>query len=45
VMEEGVYVCFAKARVSPQFVEDFSRALKKFKQTEEFRVIRQKYQP
>ncbi|TIL65692.1 substrate-binding periplasmic protein [Mesorhizobium sp.] len=45
VKEEGVYVCFAKARVSPAFVDAFSRALKQFKQTEAFQAIYRKYFP
>jgi polar amino acid transport system substrate-binding protein len=45
VIEDGVSVCFSKARVSPSLVEAFSRALKEFKQTEAFRVIYRKYFP
>jgi polar amino acid transport system substrate-binding protein len=45
VMEEGYYVCFSKARVSPSLVDAFSRALKQFKQTEAFQAIYQKYFP
>jgi polar amino acid transport system substrate-binding protein len=43
VTEEGVYVCFSKARVSPSLVDAFSRALKQFKQTEAFQEILRKY--
>jgi polar amino acid transport system substrate-binding protein len=45
VIEEGIYVCFAKARVSPAVVDDFSRALKQFKQTEAYQAIIRKYSP
>jgi polar amino acid transport system substrate-binding protein len=45
VIEQGVYVCFTKARVSSSFVEAFSRALKQFKQTDAFRAIYRKYVP
>jgi polar amino acid transport system substrate-binding protein len=45
VMDAGVYVCFAKARVSPSFVDAFSRELKQFKQSENFRAIYAKYFP
>jgi polar amino acid transport system substrate-binding protein len=41
--QAGIYVCFSKARVSPAFVDAFSRALKQFKQTEAYRVIYRKY--
>jgi polar amino acid transport system substrate-binding protein len=43
VTEQGAYVCFSKARVSPAFVDAFSRALKLFKQTEAYQVIYRKY--
>jgi polar amino acid transport system substrate-binding protein len=43
--EEGGYVCFTKGRVEPAFVDAFSRALKQFKQTEEFQAIYRKYFP
>lgn len=45
VKEEGVYVCFTKARVSPALVDAFSIALKQFKQTEAFQAIYRKYLP
>jgi polar amino acid transport system substrate-binding protein len=45
VSEEGIYVCFSKARVSPTVVEAFSSALRQFKQTEAFRLIYRKYYP
>jgi polar amino acid transport system substrate-binding protein len=45
VIEQGVYVCFTKARVSPSLVDAFSRALKQFKQTEAFQAIYHKYFP
>jgi polar amino acid transport system substrate-binding protein len=45
VFEDGVYVCFTKARVSPSLVDAFARALKQFKQTEAFRAIHRKYSP
>ena len=32
-----------KARVSPSFVDAFSRALKQYKQTEAFQDLRRKY--
>jgi polar amino acid transport system substrate-binding protein len=43
VMDEGVYVCFSKARVSPSLVHAFSQELKRFKQTETFLTISRKY--
>jgi polar amino acid transport system substrate-binding protein len=45
VMEADVSICFSKARVSLSFVEAFSRALRRFKQTEAFQVIYHKYFP
>jgi polar amino acid transport system substrate-binding protein len=45
VIEDGFYVCFSKARVSPSLVDAFSRALKQFKQTEAFQAIYRKYFP
>jgi len=45
VIEGGAYVCFRKARVSPAFVDQFSRALKQFKQTEAYQAIMRKYSP
>ena len=45
VFEGGIYTCFSKARVSPAFVDAFSRALKQFKQTEAFQAISRKYFP
>jgi polar amino acid transport system substrate-binding protein len=45
VIEDGFYVCFSKARVSPALVDTFSRALRKFKQTEAFQAIYHKYFP
>jgi polar amino acid transport system substrate-binding protein len=45
VIEDGIYVCFTKARVSPSLVGAFSRALKQFKQTEAFQAIYHKYYP
>lgn len=45
VIEDGYYVCFTKARVSPALVDTFSRALKQFKQTEAFEAIHRKYFP
>jgi polar amino acid transport system substrate-binding protein len=45
VIEEGIYVCFSKARVSPALVETFSQALKRFKQTEAYQAIHRKYYP
>jgi polar amino acid transport system substrate-binding protein len=38
-----LYVCFSKARVSPDLVEAFSRALKQFKQTEAYQAIYRKW--
>jgi polar amino acid transport system substrate-binding protein len=43
--DQGVYVCFTKAPVSPAFVAAFSRALKQFKQTETYKIIYLKYFP
>jgi len=45
VIEDGFYVCFSKARVSPALVDAFSRALREFKQTEAFQAIYHKYFP
>jgi polar amino acid transport system substrate-binding protein len=45
VIEDGIYLCFSRARVSPALVDAFSQALKEFKQTEAFRVIYRKYFP
>jgi polar amino acid transport system substrate-binding protein len=45
VLEDGQYICFSKARVSPALVDAFSRALKQFKQTEAFQAIYRKYFP
>jgi polar amino acid transport system substrate-binding protein len=45
VIKEGIYVCFTKARVSLAVVDDFSRALKQFKQTEAYQAIIRKYSP
>ena len=45
VIEDGIYVCFSKARVSPSLVDAFSRALKQFKHTEAFQAIYHKYYP
>jgi polar amino acid transport system substrate-binding protein len=39
VMEQSVYFCFTKGRVSSSFVDAFSDALKQFKQTEAFQAI------
>jgi polar amino acid transport system substrate-binding protein len=43
VATEGSYVCFAKTRVSPSFVDEFSRAQREFKKTEAYQVILRKY--
>ncbi len=45
VKKEGIYVCFARARVSPSLVEAFSRALRQFKQTDAYQAIIRKYSP
>jgi polar amino acid transport system substrate-binding protein len=45
VIDDGFYVWFNKARVSPASVDAFSRALKQFKQTEAFQTINRKYFP
>jgi polar amino acid transport system substrate-binding protein len=45
VKEDGYRVCFTKARIDPAFVDAFSRALRKFKQTEAFQAIYRKYFP
>jgi polar amino acid transport system substrate-binding protein len=43
LFEANVYVCFTKARVSPAFVDAFSRALREFKQTKAFQATYDKY--
>jgi polar amino acid transport system substrate-binding protein len=43
--EADMYVIFSKERVSPDFVDAFSRALHQFKQTDTFRAISRKYFP
>jgi polar amino acid transport system substrate-binding protein len=43
--EDDLYVIFSKARVSPAFVDAFSDALRRFKQTAEFQAIYRKYFP
>jgi len=43
--EDNLYVIFSKERISPAFVEAFSEALRRFKQTEAFRAIYRKYFP
>jgi polar amino acid transport system substrate-binding protein len=45
VIDNGIYLCFSRARVSSSLVEAFSRALKQFKQTEAFQAIYRKYFP
>jgi polar amino acid transport system substrate-binding protein len=45
VIEDGLRVCFSKARVTPAFVDTFSRTLKHFKQSNEFQTIYRKYFP
>lgn len=45
VLDEGFYVCFAKAHASPALIADFSRVLKQFKQTQAFQELRRKYPP
>jgi polar amino acid transport system substrate-binding protein len=45
VIEDGIYLCFSRARVSPSLVDSFSRTLKQFKQTEAFQAIYRKYFP
>jgi polar amino acid transport system substrate-binding protein len=45
VIEDGIYLCFTRTRVSPSMVDAFSRALKQFKQTEAFQAIYRKYFP
>ena len=42
-IDDGGYVCFSKARVSPAFVDAFSHALTQFKQTDAFQVMYHKY--
>jgi polar amino acid transport system substrate-binding protein len=37
--EANMYIVFSKARVSPAFVDTFSRALHQFKQTDKFREL------
>ena len=41
--EDDLYVIFSKQRVSPEFVAQFSDALRRFKQTPAFRTIYRKY--
>jgi len=43
--EDNLYVIFSKERVSQAFVDAFSDALRRFKQTETFRAIYRKYFP
>jgi polar amino acid transport system substrate-binding protein len=43
--EDNLYVIFSKQRTSPAFVDAFSDALRRFKQTEAFRAIHRKYCP
>jgi polar amino acid transport system substrate-binding protein len=43
--EGGFGVCFTKGRVSPAFVDAFSRALRQFKQTEAYQALYRKYAP
>jgi polar amino acid transport system substrate-binding protein len=43
--EDNLYVIFSKERVAPAFVDAFSEALRRFKQTEAFRAIYRKYFP
>jgi polar amino acid transport system substrate-binding protein len=45
VIEEGMYLCFSKARVSPALVDAFSLALRQFKQTGAYQAIYRKYFP
>ena len=43
--EDNLYVIFSRERVSPAFVDVFSDALRRFKQTEAFQAISRKYFP
>jgi polar amino acid transport system substrate-binding protein len=43
--EDNLYVIFSKERIAPAFVEAFSEALRRFKQTDVFRAIYRKYFP
>jgi polar amino acid transport system substrate-binding protein len=43
--EDNLYVIFSKERVSPAFVDAFSDALRRFKQTDAYRAIYRKYFP
>jgi polar amino acid transport system substrate-binding protein len=45
LQEDDMYVIFSKERVSKDFVDAFSDALHRFKQTEPFRAIYRKYFP
>jgi polar amino acid transport system substrate-binding protein len=45
VIDDGIYLCFSRARVSPSLVDAFSQALTQFKQTEAFQAIYRKYFP
>ena len=45
VRADGVYTCFSRSRVSPAFVDAFSRALKQFKQIDAYRAIYHRYFP
>lgn len=43
IKRDGLYLAFGKDSVSQQFVETFSRELKAYKQTEEYRRLRVKF--
>jgi polar amino acid transport system substrate-binding protein len=43
--EDAMYLIFSKRTVSPELVNAFSKALRQFKQTGEFRAIFQRYFP
>ena len=45
IKEDNLYIIFSKRRVSRDFVDKFSDALRQFKQTEAFRAIYRKYFP
>jgi polar amino acid transport system substrate-binding protein len=43
IKQDDLHIIFSKQRVSPEFVDRFSDALRRFKQTEAFQTIYRKY--
>ncbi|MGE4192744.1 MAG: substrate-binding periplasmic protein [Pseudodesulfovibrio sp.] len=43
IKRDGLYIAFSRARVDHAFVQAFSEELKRFKQTREYRSLREKY--